>query len=48
MTISLLEAMGSMPLKKMGMRPFEDPVRSMGVTILVDQGPHAFLVVDSM
>src|SRR5436190_11477497 len=46
MTVSLLEIMVSMPLKKLGMRPFEAPERPMGVTILVDQGPHAFLVVD--
>src|SRR5687768_11268830 len=46
-TVSLLEAAVSMPLKEMGMRPFEDPLRWMGVTVLVDQCPHAFLIVDS-
>src|SRR4051812_41276645 len=36
-----------MPLQEMGMRPFENPARRTGATVLVDQGPHAFLIVDA-
>src|ERR1700704_5340422 len=43
----LLEAVLSMPLKEMRMRPFEDPAGCTGETVLVDQSPHAFLIVHS-
>ena len=36
-----------MPLKKMGMRPFQHPARCVCATVLVDQGPHAFLIINS-
>ena len=44
---SLLEAMLSMPLKKMGVRSFEGPMGCSGVAVLVDQGPYALLIVNT-
>src|SRR5471032_797861 len=36
-----------MPLKEVGMRPFGGPVRCKGVTVLGNQRPHGFLIVNS-
>ena len=44
---SLLEAMLSMPLKKMGVRSLERPMGCSGVAVLVDQGPYALLIVNT-
>lgn len=43
----LFEAMLSMPLKKMGVRPFEGSTGRSGVAVLVDQGSHALLIVNT-
>ena len=45
--VSLLEGMVPMPLKKMGVRPFEKSVRWPSAAVLVDQRPNPFLIVDS-